>query len=172
MNNDIEITDNIETETISHKNIKLPLGVLILGRFNFFIFGLASFLLSLFMLFKPASRFSQSLLDKLSAYLPEEALTFTYFKLAVVLQAAIALLFIMSGLGLLKRREWARKLTLYFSFASITIIVISGFRNTAIIGQGIFQIIYPAILIFYFTNKNIENYFNLPYSGNAENNLE
>jgi len=64
-------------------------------------------------------------------------------------------------------KEWARKLTIYFCFFMVALVFISTILNPQLIGQAIFQIIYPGVLILYFTNKKVENFF-IPENSSEE----
>ena len=80
-------------------------------------------------------------------------------KLVFLGQALIALLFLISGAGILLRKEWGRKGTIYFAFVLLVLVFLSALANPSLLTQMIANIIYPAILIFYFSNKNLEKYF-------------
>ena len=73
--------------------------------------------------------------------------------------AAIPLLYIFSGAGLLFKKRWAARLTLYFAFFYVALVLLTVLFNPVAIQHAFLQIIYPGILIFYFTNKNGEEYF-------------
>lgn len=86
-------------------------------------------------------------------------LTPALIKTIIIVQSAVSVVFIVCGAGLLLRKEWARKATVYFAFAIASLVLISVLLAPATIMQAILQVVYPGILIFYFTNKDIENYF-------------
>ncbi len=114
------------------KQGKRPLGVLIFGGFNFFVLGIASFIFFLTLshnisppstqrvLVKPSESISSSrsheLLEELKKSFLQVELTPAQVKTVITLQIFISLLFSIAGGGLLLRKEWARKYTLYFSF--------------------------------------------------------
>lgn len=154
---------------------KLPLGVVILGGFNLFVLGIASFIFFFFLhqslsapsannLFEgvgqeKAVSFADAFFEDIKNYFPEKELEEKQIKTALIMQMAIALIFFASGLGILLRKEKARKLTLYFSFFMVILALLSVVFNPSTISQAILQIIYPGILIIYFTSKKIEKYF-------------
>jgi len=136
---------------------KKPKGVYILGSINLLL-GIVFFSTSL-------TTFSIVSLDKwedfktnLPSSFPSEV-NFSRFKVMLFFQILISLIFIASGSGLLLRKEWARKLTVYFSFIYAFLIILSLIFSPMLIKQALPQIIYPGILIFYFTHKEIENSF-------------
>jgi hypothetical protein len=139
---------------------KLPLGVLILGGVNVFLFGIIPLIIScLALLNLPSS------MEKVLESLKESEPLFNniapqHLKALLLSQTVIALMFLISGLGLFLRKEWARKMTIYFAFALLILTALSILRVPALAKQTLLNVIYPAILIFYFTNKNIGEYFN------------
>ncbi len=141
------------------KEKKQPKGVLVLGGFNFFILGLLSlgFFYSLYR--SPTSSASQVLITEFNKFLPTAELSTEQFKAIVLAQIVIAAIFLFSGLGLLLKREWGRRLTVYFSFSMVILTAVSVLLRLMAINQAILQVVYPGILIFYFTNKKIEGYF-------------
>jgi hypothetical protein len=134
------------------------LGATILGCVNLFVFGLIPCGGLIFVYFKTdselASMLQTMLLDTLNLELTE-----VQFKQAVLTQAMLSLPFVLSGIGLLSGKEWARKFTVICAFIIALLIAASIFFNPALIKEGILQIIYPGILIFYLTNKNVTEYF-------------
>ncbi len=138
---------------------KQPLGVTVLGRINLFVFGAGSFLLSLLFYVSNNSASTESLLEELSKYFPEGSVNAAQLKSIFVIHMVIAAFFAVTGFGLIRKKGWARKATLYFSFFAVVMIFMAAAMNTAFISQAMVQIIYPAILIIYFTNKNVEHYF-------------
>ena len=116
---------------------KKPLGVLILGGINFFVFGIASVIFFFFVYQNIPSPTNHTMLEDSSQgifsstshrlfedakrFFPEGDLSQSHFKTAVILQIAIALFFSISGLGLLLRKEKARRLSLYFSFFMVAL---------------------------------------------------
>jgi len=112
-----------------------------------------------FLYQNPASSTSQALIVEINKFLSGESLSTEQFKAIVLSQIIVAAIFLLSGIGLLLRREWGRRLTLYFSFFTVILAAVSVLFRSILINQAILQVIYPGILIFYFTNKKIENYF-------------
>jgi len=97
----------------------------------------------------------EMLKEKTQGMTPE----YNQFKNSLLVQMVIAFIYACSGAGLLLQKEWGRKLTLYFSFTIVIFLFISALTNPRFITQAIVQVIYPAILIIYFTNKKVESYF-------------
>jgi hypothetical protein len=136
-----------------------PRGILILGGLNCFLFGL----LFLFMSVSAYLKTTPQDLDKITALLKEKSIlvqiTYQQFKYAIIVYGCLSFIFFISGLGILFKKEWARKLTVYFAFSIIAMTFFSIIATPTLIQQAILQIIYPAILIVYFTNKRIGEYF-------------
>ena len=141
---------------------KKPLGILILGGFNFVVLGVLS-LGFFFLVYKdPSSGTGKVLLTEFSKHLPGQVLTPEQFKSVVLSQIILAGIFLVSGWGILNRREWGRRLTLYFSFFMVVLAAVSVLFQSSLINKAILQIIYPGILILYFTNKDVEKLFVIP----------
>jgi len=138
---------------------KKPLGILILGGFNFVVLGVLSLGFFFLIYNDPSSEASQSLLAELSKYIPDQSLTPQQFKSVILSQIILAVIFLVSGWGILNRKEWGRRLTLYFSFFMVILAAVSVLFQSSLINSALLQIIYPGILILYFTNKKIESYF-------------
>jgi len=150
-------TDANKPEPLSGEN--RPFGILFLGWINFFILGVASLAFFLTLYFNIHSPNSQIVLEEIKKYLPSGNAPEAYFKIAVILQIAISCIFSLSGIGLLLRKEWARKLTLTFSFFITLVLFISVLFRSDLVKSAIGQIIYPGVLIFYLTNKKVQKHF-------------
>ena len=138
---------------------KKPLGLLILGGFNFVVLGVLSLGFFFFVYKNPSSQTAQVLLAEFSKYIPDQTLTPEQFGSVILSQIILAGIFLVSGWGILNREEWGRRLTLYFSFFMVILAGVSVLFKTSLINSALLQIIYPGTLILYFTNKKIENYF-------------
>jgi len=86
-------------------------------------------------------------------------ITFEQFKAYNIIPAIIALVFLASGIGLILKKNWARKITVYLSFALAFLIFLSILLSPAMIRFVILQIAYLGVLIIYFTNQNVESFF-------------
>lgn len=150
------------------RTLKRPLGVILLGGFNFIILGAASFISSLVLYINFSASKGYAPLSELQTYFPELTLTPEQLKAAVGLQMVVALLFAVSGLGVLLRKEWARKLTLGFSFVMALLALLTALANLAFIRQAVLQAIYPGILILYFTHKKVGSWFVLSRESGTE----
>jgi cytochrome b subunit of formate dehydrogenase len=138
---------------------KAPLGVLILAGINVLLFGIIPFIFFVSAFFN-----SPFPIEKISETLKKNEPLFSninphQLKTLFLFQALIAFTFLISGIGLFLRKEWARKLTVYFAFLLLILTALSTLATPALIKQIILNAIYPAILVFYFTNKNIGEYF-------------
>ncbi|MCK9573622.1 MAG: hypothetical protein M0R20_04400 [Candidatus Omnitrophica bacterium] len=132
---------------------KKPIGVIILGIFNLVVLGVIQ--LITFLIPQNWQAIEKMLKDSGINVNLSPAL----IKIMIVVQSAMSLIFIVCGAGLLLGKEWARKLTVYFAFAIAALVLLSVVLAPSSIQQAMLQIIYPGILIVYFTNKNIENFF-------------
>ncbi|MBD3263506.1 MAG: hypothetical protein GF375_00200 [Candidatus Omnitrophica bacterium] len=144
-------------------NNQRPLGVTILGGFNLFILGGLSLLALGYVYFNFSSLTEGNFLNEFKQHFPQNVeIDARQLRSAIALQMLVSAVFLVSGAGLLLRKEWARKLTLYFSFFIAVLTFISVVATPALISRAFLQIIYPGILIIYFTNNKIENYFSCP----------
>ncbi len=132
---------------------KKPVGVIVLGLFNLVVLGLIQLITFLI----PQN---WQMIEKM---LKESGINVnlspSLLKIMIVIQSAVSLIFIVCGAGLLFKKEWARKFTVYFAFIITALVLLSVLLSPASIRQAVLQIIYPGVLIIYFTNRNIEDYF-------------
>jgi len=146
-------------EEIKEEQKKKPLGLLILGGLNFIVLGVLSLGFFSIVYADPSSETSKAMLIEFSKYAPDQSLSTEQYKLIILSQIILAVIFLISGWGILKRKDWGRRLTLYFSFFMVTLSVVSVLFQPGLINSAILQTIYPGILIIYFTNKNVEKIF-------------
>ncbi len=139
------------------KKSPVPLGVMVLGGLNC-LFGLST--LASYFKITPESfaRFSELLRDRNLS----QQITFQQFKASGRIFLLISLAFLVSGAGVILKKEWARKILLYFSFAAIAMMFLASLAQPGAIGFFIVYIAYFGITIFYFTNKKVESYFTAP----------
>lgn len=138
---------------------KSPLGLVILGGINFFIFGIAAFFFSLFLYFNLSVQTWETVLNLVKDKNVVLPITYQQFKIALVVQSMIAVVFLITGWGLLKKKEWARKTTIYFSFSMAAAIFFMVLFNPALIKPALGQIIYPSLLFLYFSSKRTGEVF-------------
>ncbi|MDD4182414.1 MAG: hypothetical protein PHT53_01130 [Candidatus Omnitrophica bacterium] len=132
---------------------KKPVGVIVLGMFNLVVLGM----IQLITFLMPQNwQMIQKMLKESGINVN---LSPSLLKTMIVIQSVVSLVFIICGAGLLFKKEWARKFTVYFAFSIAALVLISVLLSPASIRQAVVQIIYPGILIIYFTNRNIEDYF-------------
>jgi len=137
------------------------LGSKILGWINCFILGLFFLLLSLSVYIKATPHDVAKVTEMLAARQLAFEITFRQFKIACLYYAFFATIFFVSGLGILLKKEWARRLTVYFALFIVILIFLSVLLVPGLIGQALLQIVYPGVLILYFTNKNVEARFKM-----------
>ena len=138
----------------------VPLGVKILAAFNFFVTGILG-LFAFLQLFGDNAK----LVEVIKAMGGEKMLgsNFTPAQLRMMLlpQAGIALFFIVTALGVLYRKEWARKALVYFSFFLAVFMVLGVVARPAAIAQIMVQAVHPGVMIYYFTGKKIVEWFTI-----------
>lgn len=138
---------------------KKPLGVFILGGLNCFVFGILFLYLSLSTYLKVTVEDFNKIIEIFKNKGILAQITYQQFKTACLIYAFISFIFFLSGSGLLLKKKWARILTIYFAFAALIVTFLSAFSAPSLVKQAFLQVIYPAILIIYFTNRNVEAYF-------------
>ena len=141
------------------KEEKRPLGVLILGGINLFIFGILFLLISLSVYFNITPKDLGDITGALKKQNIDVTITLSQFKSASITQAVVSLFFILSGWGLLLRKDWVRKITVYCAIGWTAIIFLVFILHPSYINYLFLQVIYPGILILYFTHKNVIKYF-------------
>ncbi len=141
-----------------------PLGILILAGINFFILGLASLLSSISIYRNASSQLGKEVVDEFQQYFPETTITASQIQNIMLLQIAVATVFMVSGAGIFLGRQWGRRLTLYFCFFIVALGALTALFNTSLIHQVILQIFYPGVLILYLTGKKAQHYFRIDNS--------
>jgi hypothetical protein len=137
-----------------------PIGTLILGGINCYFFGIFWLIISIANFLTMNQEALTEVNDILKNNGIETEFTLSMFKTINVLIAGVALIFFTTGLGLLKKKEWARKVTIYFSLAGTLLYLATAILYPGMIKNIVVQFVYFGILIFYFTNKKVEVYFN------------
>lgn len=131
-----------------------PRGIYILGGFNVLLGSLG---LWRYFSLNPQA-FNQALDTFKESGFQTEA-SFQQFKTYGAITFIFSSLILLSGLGVLLKKEWGRRLCVYFAFAVIVLLALGVFLQPAFIKLIFPQIIYFSLLIFYFTNKNVERHF-------------
>ena len=135
-----------------------PLGVLIFAGLNTIFFGLLTLTGALFFIAQP--HFFDSVLQTLSARNTlMNNLSAQQIKGLLYTQVVIGTIYMITGTGLFLRKEKARVATVYFSFVLLVLVFISAVAQMRLAGQSVMNALYPAALIVYFTNKNVEQWF-------------
>ncbi len=141
------------------KEERLPLGVRLLGAINFYILGIVALIGSAFTYFTLTEEDLPQIRTFLSRAGVDVKLSYEEVKISSFISALVAIVYILSGWGLLRRKEWARRLTVYFAFAWVLLYFLTFLISPQTISQALIQIVYPGILIFYFTSRKIETRF-------------
>ena len=149
-----DASDTREEPTVTVPEKKRLAGNILLGSSNILFFGIIPFITIL------SPQIAEKIFELLGEGNVSQQIPFEHIKkVAIISQGIMSGLFIVSGAGLLARKEWARKFTVYFAFFIVAMTFISVLFNVRLVGQALVQLLYPGILIIYFTNKNVEAYF-------------
>jgi hypothetical protein len=136
----------------------IPLGVKIIGIFNFIVTGILALLLFA-VVFSNPGKLSELIKNLGGDKMLEGKFTIQQLRMLILPQAGIALFYIVTAAGVLFRREWARKALVYFSFALAVFMVLGVFAQPAAIMQIMGQAVHPGVMIYYFTGKSVVEWF-------------
>jgi hypothetical protein len=138
---------------------KKPVGIIIFGLLNCFLFGLLSFLVLVYLKSNP-QLFYKMFLESMEAHKVNTAMIQEgVFENISVVSLIFPFFYILSGVGLLRGKEWGRKFTVFYAFGIVAITVVAVLLHRSFLSQAFFQIFYPGILLLYFTNRNVEEFF-------------
>lgn len=125
-----------------------------------FVFGLLFLLTSITAYFVTTPQDYENIKELLGEKRVTVDLSYQKFKTTGLLVNSItSVLFLFSGAGILSRKEWARKCTVYFCFLWVAMIFLASLLTPVFIKHLFTQIVYPGIIIIYFTNKKVVDYF-------------
>ena len=130
----------------------------IFGFINFLFFGVLGLITSILIYFFPEktlSKFKEALADKSNLI----DISRNYITTANIINILFSIFFIISGIGLILKKEIIRRFTIYFSFLLLVLFFLSALVNPAFIGNMIIFVFYLIILILYLTSKDIQRYF-------------
>ncbi len=137
---------------------QMPVGVRLVGFFNLLFPGLLAFVM--FLLILPSE---EKLIDLFRSIggspMHGTAFTVDQMRLMVLPQGAIALFYLISAWGLLQCREWARRATVWFSFAIMILLAVAVVFGPSMIGRVLLQAVHPAVMIFYLTGAPVVMWF-------------
>jgi hypothetical protein len=136
----------------------VPLGVKLIGLFNFTVTGLFS-LAWVAVVFNDPAKLGEFVKSIGGDKLLDVNLAPQQLRMLILPQAGIALFYIVTAVGVLLRKERARKALLYFSFALAVFMVLGVLARPAAIMQIMAQAIHPGIMIYYFTGKSVVEWF-------------
>lgn len=132
----------------------------IFGCVNTVLLGAIPAILFLSIIFFLPAEFAEEiwqLLQKKGVFLPAENLE--EFRGVLKVQAVMAVMFIVSGVGILRQKEWGRRFTVYFAFFLLVLVLVSIISVPATLAYLVFNIFYPGVLVLYFTNQHIGEHF-------------
>jgi len=138
---------------------KPPVGVIVLGGLNCFVLGGLFFLIGLWNILRITPQEFQTLLEVLKERGIPNEITYRQFKKLHMFSIIVSLVWGVAGAGVLLRRDWGRKTTLYFALFVTGIIFLAVLMQPSFLRRVAFQLLYLGILILYFTQKSIEKYF-------------
>ena len=138
--------------------MKKKLFINIFGFINFLFFGVLGLITSILIYFYP-----EKILNKFKEVLVEKSnlveISKNYINTANIINIIFSILFLISGIGLILKKEIIRRFTIYFSFLFLILFFLSALVNAAFITNIIIFVIYLIILILYLTSKDIQKYF-------------
>ncbi|MCF7873487.1 MAG: hypothetical protein K9L84_01380 [Candidatus Omnitrophica bacterium] len=136
------------------EQLKNPKGVLILGVL-IVIFGLLS-LVNYFTLDHNSYRDSLKRIgqNEISSQIKKDQI-----KIANQISLIISAFLLSSGIGILYRKELARKVMVWFSVFVVILFILAAVIQPASIIFAFPQFLFFSIVILYFTNKNIKDFF-------------
>ncbi len=147
-------------EDNSGKKSKLPQGALILGSINIIFFGIL-FLgyFSLYFYLRTNPEFLYKITEIVKIKEIKTQFTYQTLQASIIFQLIVCSLYITGGVGVLKKKEWGRKLTVYFSLTIVVILFLFTLLQPSLVQYTLIKAIYPGVLIWYFTNKKIIDKF-------------
>ena len=137
---------------------KIPLGVKILGSFNLILPGVIVGLVCLVCLVIPEKVF-KALQEAATIQKTEINFTVDQLRLIVLPQLISAIFFIITSVGIFKRKDWARKALVYYSFLIAALMLVGAILKPQIIPQAISNLVHPGLCVWYFTSKNVLAWF-------------
>jgi len=155
-----ELNNNAPVEEPKQQAVIVPrpIGVTIIGLINLVLRGLAGLAAGLLIRGLSPDKLAQLKAQALQWGM-EIPLGPAELKTAANAQMAVATIFIISGAGLLIGKDWARRLTLYFSLAMLFMAAAMVFMAPQSAGMALAEAIYPAIVVYYLTKKDVRQYF-------------
>lgn len=141
-----------------------PVGVIIFSFLNLVFFGAVPLLAFLPAFIFAPQYLSEQITSLMKSNMPLDGVSPDTFQIRLFLGIGMAesLIFIVSGWGILLRKRWALKFTLGFCLVILSLAVITAVFSPGDIRRIILNIFYPVTLIFYFTKKDIVEYFQRP----------
>jgi magnesium-transporting ATPase (P-type) len=138
----------------SNKQQKNPKGILILGAL-IIVFGVL-FLINYFTL--DYNQYAESL-ERIGQGEIGSQINQSQVKTANSISLILSIFLLLSGLGILYRKEIARKIMVWFSAFIISLFVLAAILQPSFIVFVFPQFLFFSLIALYFTNKNIKEFF-------------
>jgi len=138
--------------------MKKKLFINIFGFINFLFFGVLGLITSILIYFYPEkilNKFKEVLVDKSNLV----EISKNYINTANIINIIFSIFFLISGIGLILKKEIIRRFTIYFSFLLLVLFFLSALVNYVFINNMIIFVFYLITLILYLTSKDIQEYF-------------
>jgi len=140
-----------------------PRGILAFGIVSCLIFGLIGLML-LFVLavMRPEDVTRARAIFTETGIPPNitDAELFTALRAGVTAAIALFAPLAAGSVGVILKKEWGRRVTLFGAFVFVVWMCVSAMGNPLAAGRAAALIVYPGILIFYLTSKNVVKFFN------------
>lgn len=133
-----------------------------LGWINLLLLGLIPFISSLILYINYNTSLGETLINQIKEKGFNIELNPQQLKFFLIPQIFISCLFIISGAGIVKKRAWAQKFTIIFSFLLGILFFLSIILNPSSIRETFFYALYCGVLVLVFTHKSIDEYFLSP----------
>ena len=158
---------SMDTSEKEHKSSSAGVekGIRTIGWINLVFFGGVSFIANLYIFILS---FNPQALAKLLAQVPEYRLSNmsnqSFLRAVFFWQTFVAIGFILSGWGIIKRKHWARKFSLYFAglllfLVAVGVVMQAASRHPLAWFNIILSVFWPALIIISLTSAAANSYF-------------
>ena len=136
-----------------------PLGLTLIGYTYAVLFGLQGLVGAMRLLFSSAAQ--QEIQDAFTKL----GLQFKHLQIHTIMQGLIvsqilfSLLYLVMGIGLLKRREWARQTLIYFIIIAALFALLISLVHAQFAFYMVVFLLYPAVVFWYLTKSEIKAWF-------------
>lgn len=136
-----------------------PFSVTLAGYTYIVLFGINGLVNVIQFFMKPQLQEEmKNAMQKLSLPFSGEGLSSAIVSIVVV-QGVFALAHLILGIGILRRQEWARSITVYLILFSAAITLLVSLVQPAMAPFIVLSLLYPAVVFWYFTKPGIKAWF-------------